>query len=358
MSTTCDRSSHPLQYRAMVYSSQEELLDILAARTRGRVDAQDPVLVAVDPVSEKQLRELLGDEADTVEFVDPEALSGRTAGRVIRRFMTTARHAAATGPVSVLVQHTGHGADVPITDRPITDGPVDGEAWLRLECEVNATVECIPIDLVRLYDVESSACAILDNTRVDDASHHTGADLPPTSSDSPEQAPDLGGAYDVHWFDQFNSSALRGWLYFHSAVSGLAENTADEFVLAVHEAATAACRAANGTGKIRITGPAPLGGSQPQQQRVPVRIWPWLRQVTCEIALPTTLRRLEDRGAHTDPVLSALWTADDTCANVHVDVHRDAPSSGCRIRVRADRPELESTSETSATTPDHESSRG
>ncbi len=295
MSTTCDRTLRPLLHRAIFYSSREELLDILAARTRGRIDERDPVLISVDPESEAQLRKMLDDDADTVDFVDPGTLSGDATNRVIRRFVATARQAASTGPVSVLVQHP--------FDRS------DDEARLRLECEVNAALEGIPVDLVCLYDLNGRDTAALAAARGDVAA---------------DDAPDLGAAYDVHLFDHLDSSSLRGWLYFHSAVAGLPETVADEFVLAVHEAAmtASACTASQFAATT-------VGGQGFGHRRVPVRIWPRPEQMTCEVVADETPQCLRTN--------SALWLVDRACPSVRIDVRDDRDrhegTEGSRIRV-------------------------
>lgn len=339
MSTTCDRSAQPLRYHAMIYSSRAELLDILAARTRGRIGAQDPVLVAVDHESQHGLREMLGDDADAVEFVDPATLSGNTAGRVVRRFVSAARRAAAVGPLSVLVQHPLPEDTAESGEDGSTSDDGDSVAWLRLECEVNATVENIPIDLVHLYDVDSSANAILDNTRGGDGSSTEPADRPGSAATTPEPAPELGAAYDVHLYERGDGSALRGWLYFHAAVAGLTEHTADEFVSAVHEATTAAAAATDVTTAPDTGTP---GDPDARRHRVPVRIWPWSQRVTCEVPVPAALAPHDAPPATPDPALDVVRRARETCPNVHVEAYRDDASPGGRVRLSVSRHEPES----------------
>jgi anti-sigma regulatory factor (Ser/Thr protein kinase) len=234
-------------HAALVYDGPEQFADAVLPFLAEGIEAGEPALVAVGAGHIEPLRDALG-EAD-VTFVDMAEL-GRNPGRIIPAW----------------AGFIGDHPDTPVrgVGEPIWAGRSSAEL---VECQLHES-------LLNLAFAEADGFRLLcpyDRTALDDAVlHEAGCGHPslvehgawndsPAYRDSdrllaPFDAPlpRPRGATEAFSFDRDSLDELRALVRHRGLRAGLSERRAQDFVLAVNEAATNSVCHAGGQGVLRV----------------------------------------------------------------------------------------------------------
>jgi anti-sigma regulatory factor (Ser/Thr protein kinase) len=243
--------SRGFEHEALLYAGDDEFVDRTAAFVREGVEADEPVLVMVGARKLERLRAAIGDHAERVRFVDMEQ-AGRNPAWIIPAWRDFANQNARPG-------RSLRGVGEPIwADRSTAE---------LVECQTHESllnVAFADADGFRLlcpYDTSALEAAVIEEARrshpiVSDgdvrwssASYRSeeaavaGLDKP-----LPDPAPE---AREVG-FDPETLSSLRTLVRGEAESAGFKRSRAEDFALAVSEAAANSVRHAGGHGTLLL----------------------------------------------------------------------------------------------------------
>jgi transcriptional regulator with XRE-family HTH domain len=138
-------SSPMLEHQALLYETDEELLDTVAPFLTEGVERWEPSLVVTTSANIELLRERLGSDAERVEFVESKS------------WLTAPASALDAYEQFVNAQIEAGAPWVRIVGEPIWKGRSDSEVrlWTRFESLFNLAFAAAPVTLICLYDQRS-----------------------------------------------------------------------------------------------------------------------------------------------------------------------------------------------------------
>jgi anti-sigma regulatory factor (Ser/Thr protein kinase) len=236
------------EHAALVYGGQEQFAAAVVPFLREGIDAGEPTMVAVGAERTASLREGLGAAADEVRFVDMADV-GRNPGRIIPAWS------------DFVTDHAGRA--VRGVGEPVWAGRSAAEL---LECQLHESLLNLAFDttdgfrLLCPYDEQALDGAVVHEAcrshpsvveagaRRESATYRGDALLAPF--DGPLPSP--RGTVEAFAFDRNSLDELRALVRHRGIVAGLSQRRAEDFVLAVNEAAVNSVRHAGGQGVLRI----------------------------------------------------------------------------------------------------------
>jgi anti-sigma regulatory factor (Ser/Thr protein kinase) len=238
---------HSFQHEALLYEGQEDFVGQLAPFIRDSAEAEEPVLVMVNPGKADRLRAAIG-EPPGVEYADMRAI-GRNPARIIPAWRDfAARHDG----------RTMRGIGEPIW--------ADRDPDELLECQHHesllnrAFADAEGFRLVCPYDTTNLPESVIQEAR---RSHPMVVSAGKTSVSETYRGHDKAGhAFSDRLaepptmrhllrFERFTLSAVRAFAERRAARAGLAQQRKDDAVLAVNEVASNSVLYGGGHGVIR-----------------------------------------------------------------------------------------------------------
>jgi anti-sigma regulatory factor (Ser/Thr protein kinase) len=254
MSTTAvpsaRRATEGFRHEALFYASDHEFLDGTTSFIREALGAAEPILAVVGADRIDRLRQVLGDDADSVGFADMAEV-GRNPARIIPAWEEfVARHAVPGRGV--------WGIGEPFC---VARGEAELAECHRHESLLNLAFADTPgFRLLCPYDTRTLEPEVIDEARrshpvlVEDGASRVSADYrgldavaAPFDAPLPEPPAD---AVELP-FRADTLQALRTFVAERARAAGIAGERIDDVVLAVHEIAANAVRHATGHGVLR-----------------------------------------------------------------------------------------------------------
>ncbi|KRE52596.1 sensor histidine kinase [Phycicoccus sp. Soil748] len=259
--TGVDAADHPLRparpshdgyrHEAFLWSGDEQFVAGTEWFVREGLDAGQAVMVAVTRPQTELLREALGPDARSVEFVDMEELGANPARIIPAWHAFTDEHAAEGRPVRGIGEPIWAGRRaVELTECQLH------EALLNMAVHPDT-----PLWLLCPYDVESLPASVVEEAH---RSHPVVLDV-----EAHRGSTAYGGAHhvgtmfeaDLPWVDVVvahrsfgdgDYAAVRRDVAAHASSAGVGADRCDDLVLAVHEVAVNSVRYGSGVGELRI----------------------------------------------------------------------------------------------------------
>jgi anti-sigma regulatory factor (Ser/Thr protein kinase) len=300
------------EHEALVYGTSDELLAGTVPFVQAGLGADEPVLVAVPPVSMEPIRSALGASAARVRFVDMTE-EGRNPGRIIPGVLHSFVSEHAPKRVRVIGEPIWAG-------RSAAEYPacVQHEALINLAfADCDAVILC-PYDARRLTgaalaDAERTHPIITTGGGRRVSAAYAAPHSVVAAFNRPLADPATPAATLI--FDADDLPAVRRFIAEHAGRAGLAANRISDLEVAVNEVATNAVIHGGGPGTLRV--------------------WPERGSLVCEVS---------DPGRLADPLAGRIPPGPDSehgrgllLVNYLCDlvrVHTDATSTTLRMYMR------------------------
>ncbi|WP_199441949.1 sensor histidine kinase [Umezawaea beigongshangensis] len=238
----------PFGHEALLYHDTTELLAGTTTFLSEGVEADDALLVVTPEPGLSLLREKLGRLGERVTFLDMSEV-GRNPGRILP---------------GVLMAFAASNADrrVRVVSEAVWKGRSEAEypACVQHEALINsafagrrATIRC-PYDLSSLderavADAERTHPVLVERNR---SRVSAAYDAAAAVAEHDQPLPPPPGGVVAHPFEARQLAAMRHLVFQHALDSGLAQNVAEDLVLAVNELTTNSVVHATGGGVLRI----------------------------------------------------------------------------------------------------------
>jgi anti-sigma regulatory factor (Ser/Thr protein kinase) len=237
-----------LKHRALLYGSDEQLVEAMAPFVREGIARDEPVLVVLPERKARVLRDALAGDAGAVEFADA-ALWYDAPARALRTWAgRAAGHADARRLRAV--------AEISLVDA----APAVRREWMRYESIFNVALEAAPGSIACLYDERELPDDLLADARRTHPEILVGGspvpspdylELPAFASliDREELEPPAPGHRELEF--TWNLEHVRACVEADALAAGVAPERVPEVVLAAHEVAANAVTHGGGSGLMR-----------------------------------------------------------------------------------------------------------
>lgn len=293
------RTSLPSHFvhRAGFYSSEQELLEIMVPIAQDALSRDVPVALISSADVERTLREVLGNSAGVIHLPPPSVHLRRSGQAVVTHRARELRELTDwAGSVEVIAEHN--------PDRP----GIDSSAWVEAEAAMNVALGMLPITMTCLYpaghDADAGQAVLWNHPRLvaaggvvrDNVEVRTPTEV---LTMRPASAPAELGLPDREMrFTPWQLIELRRAVAEATGSLGLAEDRAQDFVLAVNEVASNAVEHGYGIGELHIwangeelvcdvhnTGPLtePLPGLRPPHPNSARGRGMWIARQLCDL---------------------------------------------------------------------------
>jgi anti-sigma regulatory factor (Ser/Thr protein kinase) len=235
----------------MFYAGEDEFLAGIVPFVRGAVEAEEPILVAVDKAKIEAIKGALNGKSEAVQFADMEQI-GRNPACIIPAWR------------DFLTEHAPDGRPVRGVGEPIWAGRSEAEL---VECHQHESLLNLAFAdrssfwLVCPYDTAGLDDEVLAEARhthprlvVDGASRASGVYTAPGLGPGPfdGELPALRAEPAELGFDRDSLREVREFLARHAADAGLAEDRQADVVLAVSELASNSVLHGGGGGTVLV----------------------------------------------------------------------------------------------------------
>lgn len=226
---------------AVPFGSPEQLAGRLTPRLKEALTAGAPVYVVLAAAEQAALRDVLGADADRVEFADPAEVHAVPPFTVAVRWARLARRVTRTRAVVV-----GQHVDLP------GRGP---EHWARLDIALNVAIDGLPVTVLCPYRSDARP-GLAENHPLlltGEGPQRSARYRPPPEAVvdfPPPPPPDLGPSDVDVPFGPDDLPGLRRHVAAAAAVLG--EDRAADLVLAVNELASNSVEHGAGTGRLQL----------------------------------------------------------------------------------------------------------
>jgi anti-sigma regulatory factor (Ser/Thr protein kinase) len=237
-----------MNHRALLYGSDEQLVEAMAPFVREGIARAEPVLVVLPERKARLLLEALAGDADAVDFADA-ALWYDAPARALR---TWARHVA---------DHADADRLRAVTEMPLVDAtPAARREWMRYESIFNVALAAAPGSIACLYDERELPDDVLLDARRTHPEILVGGlpvsspdyiDLPAFANliDREELEPPAPDHRELEF--SWNLDHVRAHAEADALAAGVARVRVPEVVQAVHEVAANAVMHGGGKGRMR-----------------------------------------------------------------------------------------------------------
>ncbi len=145
-----------LDHRALIYDTDEELIEAAAPFLTEGIERSEAVLVVATPPTLAQLRRSLGANADRVEFLDAQSWYGMP-GMVLSQYESWVNEKLEAGAPWVRIV-----GEVTWGGKP----EAEVEMWARYESLFNILFAASPLSVICLYDTRSVSPEIVRHARL------------------------------------------------------------------------------------------------------------------------------------------------------------------------------------------------
>jgi hypothetical protein len=320
----------PFTHRAAFGSALTDLVDQVVDRANEAKAAGRHLIALLDVDVQDATAGRLGDSAADVDFRPQAWLATRSAPAIIATCRVPEARPGDREPLAL------------VTQPPTSSNDPDAAFWHRAERQLEEDLAGMPVDVVCMFDTESSTPSHLHMARV---SHPVlvvnGVNCPnPDFRPYDELFPpyrlrpddDLGLADDMVGFGPFAAAAVKRWLDEQAA--DVSPDLVDDLALVVNEAVTTVWE----IDQRETVSCAELGDHWPHLPLVRARLWRAESAIICEVSSRTSLPSLSPLSAPDDPRLRMLWFAEKVSCQIGVSIHdAGSDSEGSRIRIRGQR---------------------
>lgn len=231
-----------VDHLAVPYSVADDLATRLEPSIGTALAAGDPVLAVLADPERDAVAALLGSDASRIDFADPARVHAVPAFTVAARWARLA-HQAVAGRVLVIGQHL----ELP---------GLGAWHWARLDVAIDVAIEGLPITVLCACPDSDPAIGVTHPQLLtaDGPRPGQGYRPPPEAlvEYPPPPPPDLGVADADVVFRVADLGAVRRRVAAIAAGAGVAEDRADDLVLAVNELATNSVEHGPGVARLRL----------------------------------------------------------------------------------------------------------